>query len=247
MVSLYKSYILFFTTIFVLQTTCGFSQEDNPFLNFGITVPVGKFGKQQPQNPRSGYAQRGYVIDFGQKYYKEGRKYGYIYSGYFQYFPTNHGNLLDERSRRTPNAGDIREGSWQNLGFLVGAFKIFSLQEKLSIETGGLIGLSGTRSPNLQAHNLDGPPGYPHSIEINMDESSYNLSFLIKTTLKYDISKRFYVLTNIDFFGVSPKFDDRKITDNFFWHEEKLTFRQPFYTFNFTLGMGYSFKHKEKK
>jgi hypothetical protein len=241
-------YLISFVVIFFVQTFKCLGQYDDfsylNFGNFGIAYPLGAIGKTQSQNLRSGYAQIGFEFDIGAKYYKEGRKYGYILSGYFQYFPTDHGEMLDERSRRTPNSGDIREGYWQNMGFLVGAFKIFPLLENLSIESGGLVGLSNTKSPNLRAHNLDGPPGYPHSITMNSSESFFNFSFMIKTSLKYDINKFFCVFSNIDFLGLSPRFDNREITYNFFWHQEELSFRQPFYTINFTVGVGYLFKYK---
>jgi len=234
-----KKKILSIVVILIIATI-SFGQDSRGYIgfSFGPSFPLGEFASKDLDTEDAGYATTGFLFDISFAYKLGDGKFGFTALLRAQANPTDVQAMADKLAELVPGVFWTVEGqAWGTAGFLFGGFAPFPLSEKTKLEIKGMIGFLSASSPELTITGSGGGES------IWIKQSSGNASsfaYLIGAGFKFDLSRRLYLLTNLDYLGAKPEFSDIEITASD-GSSETDTRSQSMGTFNLSAGIALKF------
>lgn len=228
------------TTIAVLIiASYSYAQDKKGFIgiSLGPSIPIEDLASKDANNDAAGWAITGAIFDISFAYKLGEGNFGITALLRGQFNPIDVKALADELARQYPTVyWTVQSDGWGIGGLMFGGFGSFPVSEKATFDARAMIGFLSASSPEF-TFTASGPGGTAWAKQSSATASS--LAYLIGGSFKFDIGKKLYLLTNLDYLGSNPEFsnvetvasDGSRKTD---------TWSQSFGSIN--LGIGLAFK-----
>jgi hypothetical protein len=208
-------------------------------ISVGSSIPLKDFKSTDGNNPTAGFAKSGKKYDFF--WGKDSKNPHWGITGLLRL----HANPIDESALTSvaKNAYpsydyNILAKDWKLYTLMAGAYYRIPGSKKMTIMPKAMIGLAYIYSPEINVvaeNNLA-------NIGTSITEASHTItpSYLFSIGLKSNLTKRIALISNFDFLGAFPTFDDVKTA---YGNGTSITrTKSPsFLTFNYGIGIGYKF------
>ena len=202
------------TTVIVIISCIMYSyaqgQKGYIGISAGPNLPVGEYASTDFSSDAAGWAKLGVNIDISFAYQFGEGNLGIAALLRGQVNPTDAQAMEDFYNNSFSGANWTVNGeSWKLGGLLLGGYGSFPISEKTSFDTRVMAGFLNSALPSftVTATN-DGSTGwYKHE-----SVTAISFAYLAGVGLKFDISPKLYLLTNVDYWASNPKFKDVKIT-----------------------------------
>ncbi len=198
------------TVIIALFTliTSSYSQDEKGFIgiSLGPSIPIGDFASKDKKNSSAGGADPGAVFDLSFSYKLGESNFGITGLLHGQANPYDPQVLIDDiNNKPIPYNTTIETKNWEIGGFMLGGFGSFPITQKISFDTRAMIGYLKASYPEytLTLSNDTIKLWRKHE-----SVSTYSFSYLVGAGLKFDVGKKIYLLTNVDYFNSNPEFTD---------------------------------------
>lgn len=225
--------------ILILTVLCCTSAKAQNIGYLGITlgpsIPSGDFGSKDPANKSAGLATTGFVIE-GTIAFKLGKHIGMSALLRSQNNWPDNLVLEDELETQTGVAWEVETTAWKLGGFMLGPYGSFPVSEKVSFDTRVMIGFLFGNSPELD-FTLKGSGGAGW-VKQKSTSSEAVLSFLFGCGFKFNVSEKICLLTNLDYLGSEPEFNNVQILSSAGGSPAKTSFTQSYSTVNLMVGFG---------
>lgn len=237
----------------IILATClvlffsAFSQE-NPVpigtrsyfgISVGSSIPLKDFKSTDGNNPKAGFAKSGKKYDFFWGKDLKNPHWGITGLLRLHANPINESALISVAKTAYPSYEyNISAKDWKLYTLMSGAYYRIPVSKKMTIMPKAMIGLAYIYSPEINVvaeNNLA-------NLATSITEASHTItpSYLFSIGLKSNLTKRISLISNFDFLGTFPTFDDVKTA---YGNGTSLTrTKSPsFLTFNYGIGIGYKF------
>ncbi|MBX2984733.1 MAG: hypothetical protein KF882_02030 [Bacteroidia bacterium] len=247
-----KQKILLFLLPLAITTNC-FSQgnEKNSkdcvrkgftSINMGVSIPTGNFKSDNFNNNEAGFATNGAVFDIA---------YGYEIAPDFGvtvvYRGQANGKNLGTYAQSLANffgsgSVSVESSAFTLGGVMAGIYGSHPITNKLSIQARTLAGFSVAVLPAMTTIAYDDSKTKLVTWFQDRAETT-TFSYIIGAGATLDISKKTYLLFNLDFYSANAEWDDVRIIS--IGHITKTTeidqynFKQKFSTVNMSIGLGF--------
>jgi len=230
-----KKYILSFVvlTTIVLSTQ---AQNTKGYigLSLGPSIPLGEFASKDADNDAAGWAKTGAIFDISFAYKLGDGNFGISGLLRGQSNPTDAQSLANELANQVAGVNwTVESAGWGIGGLMFGGFGSFPISEKASFDTRVMIGFLSASSPEITVTG-SGPGGTDWFKQSSASANSF--AYLLGAGFKFDIGKKLYLLTNLDYLGAKPEFNNVETiaSDG---SREKSTWSQSMGSINFSGGL----------
>lgn len=215
-----------------------FAQGKSVFsLSFGPSIPLGEFGSKDIDNQYAGFAKTGLMVEFSYNQ-KLGKYFGITFINRSQSHFMDAQALSDAYAQLFPGLGNSVESAyWSNSTLMLGASSSIPITKTISFESRLMFGFATAKSPDMFVHfgnNVN--KAWVHQNDV----TSFALTSLIGAGFKFDVTKSFSLLLNVDVQGLKPEFRDVVATNSDGLYM-KDTYSQKMNTLNIGFGLGYRF------
>ncbi len=205
-------------------------------ISLGPSIAIEDFASKNSSNVAAGYANAGAIFDVSFQY-KLGKYFGVSALLRGQANTTDAQAIANELAREINNVlWTVESNPWSIGGILIGgsASVPIGLNDKISFESRAMFGFLNATSPEI---NITGRTNSQSEWAKQQSKMATAFSYLFGAGFKFNIAKRFCVLTNIDFLSAKPEFKDVLITNSKGDYITN-TFSQKFGTINIGFGIG---------
>lgn len=201
-------------------------------LSVGPSIPVGNFASTDLNNETAGLAKPGAIFDISFAYPLGQGSFGIMGLLRGQANPFDAQALADELARMSPGtAFTVEAKPWSVGGLMAGGYGVFYVTDRTSFEARAMIGFMNASSPEIKIKT--------GSDWVRQSSVAGNtVGFLVGAGFRFDISKRMYLLTMLDYMGEKPEFKDYEITSST-GENAKDTFSQPMGAINLSIGLAF--------
>ncbi|MBS1533962.1 MAG: hypothetical protein JST78_02710 [Bacteroidetes bacterium] len=203
-------------------------------ISIGPSIPIGDFASKDGANDSAGFAKTGAIFDISFAY-KLGKNLGISALLRGQSNSFDNSAFASELAKQVGGSWTVDSESWKIGGLMVGGYGSYPISSKVSFDLKAMIGFLRASSPELFV-TLDGSGG---SVWVKQEsKSATSFSYLISTGFKFDVGKKIYLLTNLDYLGSKPEFSNVVVTNSSGSNPTKNTWSQNFGTLNLGIGVG---------
>lgn len=187
-------------SIFLTTKVVSHEEDRKIMLSYhrGTSRPTGDFRSTDFDEKKAAYAEAGIIQDFSFSY-KLKPKFGLIA------LLRGQANSIDVDNRNPGINFRVESGYWGMGGFLLRATGSFPISAKASFDTRAMLGFLNASSPELTITG-SGPNG-TFWIKNNAANATA-FSYLFGAGFKFELGKKFYLLTNLDYLGSNPEFSN---------------------------------------
>lgn len=224
---------LFFLTTISSQIK---AQDEKGFIgvSIGPSIPMGDLASKDANNDAAGWANTGAIFDISFTYKLGKGNFGLTALLRGQSNLTDAQALVDEIANQYPGINwTVESGNWGVGGLMFGGFGSFPISEKASFDTRAMIGFLSATSPEITITGTD--PGGTAWIKQESTAAS-SFAYLLGAGFKFDIGRKLYLLTNLDYLGLNPEFRNVETTTSL-GTREKSTWGQSMGTINLSIGI----------
>lgn len=207
--------------------------------HFGISVggaiPMGDLGSKDLDNENAGMANPGGLIDLSFAYKLGKGNFGLTALIRTQSNPTDVSGVEKELQNADPSINwDVDMKKWKSGCLMAGFFGSFPVSSKAFFEPRFMLGFVRATSPELTITATDPQIG---SFWIKQsDATALTFAYLMGVGCKFDISSNLYLLTNLDYLGSNPEFQNVEYTTSA-GERATDTWSQKMGTFNISAGI----------
>ncbi len=224
--------------ILVFICVIGYSQDKGYIaLSAGPSFPTGDFGSKDVNNESAGLANTGAIFDltFAQKF---GKTFGMTLMLRGQVNGVDTDPLVNELKVAVPEATWSAEAdTWGIGGFMAGLYGSFPLDPsgKVTFDTRAMIGFIDATSPQITIYG-----DYLGTLFWVNTESAHAgaFAYLIGAGFRFNLGNHFCILTNVDYQGSTPEFED-VVSRTSVGSNTSNTYQQSFGTVNVGVGIGW--------
>ena len=224
--------------LFIFISVIGFSQDKGYFaVSAGPSFPNGDFGSKDVNNESAGLANTGAIFDltFAQKF---GKTFGMTLMLRGQVNGVDTDPLVNELKVAVPEATWSAEAdTWGIGGFMAGLYGSFPLDPsgKVTFDTRAMIGFIDATSPQITIYG-----DYLGTLFWVNTESAHAgaFAYLIGAGFRFNLGNHFCILTNVDYQGSTPEFED-VVSRTSVGSNTSNTYQQSFGTVNVGVGIGW--------
>jgi len=213
-----------------------YAQEKKGYIgiSLGPSIPMGNLSSKDADNDAAGWANTGAIFDISFAYKLGGGNFGLTALLRGQANSTDAQALADEFANQYPGINwTVESGGWGIGGLMFGGFGSFPLSDKSSFDTRAMIGFLSASSPELTVTGT-GPGGTAWIKQGSTAASSF--AYLLGAGFKFDVGRKLYLLTNIDYLGSNPEFRNVETTTSL-GTRERSSWSQSMGTLNLSIGL----------
>ncbi len=228
----FVSSLVVLTTI-VLHTQ---AQDAKGYIGFslGPSIPMGDLASKDADNNAAGWAKTGAIFDISFGYKLGNGNFGISALLRGQTNPTDAQSLADELANQAAGVNwTVESAGWGIGGLMFGGFGSFPISEKSSFDTRAMIGFLSATSPEITL-TASGPGGTFWFKQSSASTNSF--AYLLGAGFKFDIGKKLYLLTNLDYLGSNPEFKNVETLSSD-GTREKSTWSQSMGSINISAGL----------
>lgn len=195
-------------------------QNNKFFLSLaaGPSFPIGDFGSTSTDNENAGLAKTGFTTNL-QFSYQLHKYFGLTSTVLYSY------NNLDISQFEQYG---VKTDHWQHYGIMAGPMFILPVGEKMNTDFKVLAGITNVNSPSVK---------FADGTSLLNEEWSTSFAMQLGADFRYNFTDRFYLLTNLDYILMKPKFDNSSpIGDG-----SQNSYEQKINALNLTVGVGINF------
>jgi hypothetical protein len=221
------------------KATVGIAQETiEKKAHFGISVSpafaIGNFASKDYDNPSSGWANPGFSFSMTLDYKLGKGNWGISALSRSQVHLFDAQAYANELAAKMSGAYWIVESSgWGLNSLLVGGFGSVPISSKVSFNGKALLGYTTVTQPDITSIGYVGG----NSFWVKQSTSAaISFSYMLSTGFKFELGKKYLLLTGIDYLGAAPEFSNVEILSS----DGDRTFdtwRQNISTINLNLGV----------
>jgi hypothetical protein len=218
---------------FVLQSQ---AQDKKGYigLSIGPSIPMGDLASKDADNDAAGWANTGAIFDISFAYKLGNGNFGISALLRGQSNPTDAQSLADELANQVAGVNwTVESAGWGIGGLMFGGFGSFPISEKSSFDSRAMIGFLSATSPEITITG-SGPGGTVWVKQSSTASTSF--AYLLGAGFKFDLGKKLYLLTNLDYLGSNPEFKNVETTASD-GTREKNTWSQSMGTINLSVGI----------
>jgi hypothetical protein len=212
------------------------AQDEKGFIgvSIGPSIPLGDLASKNPNNDAAGWANTGAIFEISFAYKLGGGNFGVTALLRGQANPYDAQALADELANQVTGVNwTVETTAWGIGGLMFGGFGSFPISEKASFDTRAMIGFLSTTSPEITS-TISGPGGTAWFKRGSTDASSF--AYLIGAGFKFDVRRKLYLLTNLDYLSTNPEFRNVETTTSL-GTRVKSTWSQSMKTLNLSIGI----------
>jgi len=169
-------------------------------ISLGPSFPIGKFASKDLNSDEAGFATSGAIFDISFAY-----KLGNGNFGITALLRGQYNDLDAQKIENDLNAGlTVDADGWSVGGLMVGGFGEFPISSKVTFDPRLMIGFMNTSSPEI---TISGNGDWIK--QSSSDATSF--AYLMGAGFKFNVGKKLYLLTNIDYLRSKPEFSDVEI------------------------------------
>jgi hypothetical protein len=236
-----KSSIFFeaaFLVYFLISNTASITAQDKKGyigISLGPSLPIGDFASKNFSNTNAGFATNGAIFDISFAYKLGKSNFGITGLIRGQANALDHQAMADElgNSLRGTNWTVESGGAWSLGGYFIGGIGSFPVSEKVSFDTKAMIGIGISTIPEITITSSDNFGSYWTK---QSSTTSSSLAYTLGVGFKFELGKSLYLLTNLDYLGSEPEFQNIDIVDSD-GDRTKFTYKQSIRTINLSIGI----------
>src|SRR5690606_1448615 len=228
--------IVFSLIALLIIVSQSYAQEKKGYIgiSLGPSIPMGDLSSKDADNDAAGWANTGAIFDISFAYKLGGGNFGLTALLRGQANSTDAQALADELANQYPGINwTVESGGWGIGGLMFGGFGSFPLSDKSSFDTRAMIGFLSASSPELTVTGT-GPGGTAWIKQGSTAASSF--AYLLGAGFKFDVGRKLYLLTNIDYLGSNPEFRNVETTTSL-GTRERSSWSQSMGTLNLSIGL----------
>lgn len=228
--------VIFSLVALLTIATQSYAQDEKGYIGISIgpSIPTGDLASKDADNEAAGWANTGVMFDISFAYKLGEGNFGVTALLRGQANPTDAQGLADEFASQNPGINwTVESDAWSLGGLMFGGFGSFPISEKASFDTRAMIGFLSATSPELKVTGT-GSGGTAWVKQGSTSATSF--AYLIGAGFKFDIGSKVYLLTNLDYLGSNPEFNDVELTASD-GSKETDTWSQSMGTINFSVGL----------
>ncbi len=226
-----KTLLVLLTSISVL----GYTQEKKGYigLSLGFSTPTGDFVSKNIDNDAAGFANSGVNFNLSFAYKLKGN-FGITAMLHSQAHSIDAQAFVDDVAKENPGTvWSLESGSWSISGLMVGGYGSFPISEKVSFDTRLMMGFLTAKAPTFRLST----PILGTEFWVEQDAgSASSFAYLLGAGFKFDLGNKVSLLTNLDYIGSNPEFNDVKITDSL-GGKDTNSFKQSMGSVNLSVGI----------
>lgn len=203
-------------------------------ISIGPSIPIGDFASKDGKNDSAGFAKTGAIFDIS-FVYKLGKNLGISALLRGQSNSVDNSAFANELSKQVGGSWTVDSESWKIGGLMLGGYGSYPISSKVSFDLKAMIGFLRASSPELFV-TLNGSGGAAWVKQESKSATSF--SYLVSTGFKFDVGKKIYLLTNLDYLGSKPEFKNVTTTNSSGGNSTTGTLSQNFGTLNLGIGIG---------
>lgn len=230
-----KRTITVMIALFALITS-SYSQDEKGFIgiSLGPSIPIGDFASKDVKNSSAGGADPGAIFNLSFSYKLGESNFGIAGLLHGQSNPFNSQVLIDNVfDQSAPVNLTVESENWEIGGLMLGGFGSFPITQKVSFDTRAMIGYLNASSPEFTiTYSTNAQKGWIKT----ESASTYSLSYLVGAGFKFDVGKKIYLLTNVDYLSSNPEFTDVSIKSSD-GNSQKKTIKQSINSINLSVGI----------
>ena len=188
-------------------------------LSLGPSFPIGDLSSKDYDNVAAGWANTGAIFDISFAYKLGKGNFGIsaLLRGQFNSYDAR--SFANELSNQFGGVNwTVESDGWGIGGLMVGGFGSFPVSKIATFDTRAMIGFLSAVSPEITLTAI-GPGGVGWARQSSATSTSF--AYLIGAGFKFEIGKKLYLLSNLDYLGSKPEFtnvqtlssDGSRITD----------------------------------
>lgn len=205
-------------------------------ISLGSSIPMGDLSSKDANNNAAGFANPGAVFDVTFAYKLGKGNFGITALLRGQANPSDAQSLADEIANQNPGIlWTVETGNWGIGGLMVGGFGSFPISDKASFDTRAMIGFLSASSPQINI-NAIGAGGTAWIRQYAASATSF--SYLFGAGFKFDIGRKLYLLTNLDYLGSNPEFTNVETVTSL-GERSSGTYSQSLGTLNVNVGLAF--------
>lgn len=212
------------------------AQDEKGFIGISVgpSIPMGDLASKDANNDAAGWANTGAIFDISFAYKLGGGNFGITALLRGQANPTDAQALADEIANQFAGVNwTVESAGWGIGGLMFGGFGSFPISEKASFDTRAMIGFLSATSPEITITGT-GPGGTAWIKQGST--AAYSFAYLLGAGFKFDVGRKLYLLTNIDYLGSNPEFRNVETTTSL-GTRERSTWSQSMGTLNLSIGL----------
>lgn len=240
-----------FLILFVSNSTTAQDTTRKAYIaiHLGTNFSIGDFGSTAISNSSAGYAKNGHLLDitFG---YKTHPHLGFtvVWRGQVNYMDVGAyaQNMADYIAVGNPPgsvAVSVKSSAYTLGGIMAGVYGSYLLSPMVHFEPRVLLGFSSAKLPSMTTETYY--MGNIMTTFIQEEANTSTFSYIIGAGLSIDLSKRSYLLLNMDYYAAKAKWEDVKVIGIGHVTQtteiRQYTITQDFGTINLLAGLGYRF------
>jgi len=228
--------IIFSLLAMTILSSFSRAQDEKGYIGFslGPSIPLGDLASKNVNNAAAGWAKTGAIFDISFAYKLGNGNFGISALLRGQSNPTDAQSIVDEIANQSSGINwSVESGSWGMGGLMFGGFGSFPISEKASFDTRVMIGFLSATSPEI---NITGS-GLGGTVWVKQSSAgSTSFAYMFGAGFKFDIGRKLYLLTNLDYLGSNPEFRGVETTASD-GTRVKNTWSQRIGTINLSLGL----------
>jgi len=195
---------------------------------------LGDLASKDADRDEAGWANTGAILDISFAYKLGSGNFGITALLRGQANPTDAQSLADELANQTSGVRwTVESASWGIGGFMFGGFGSFPISDRTSFDARAMLGYLSATSPEITITG-SGSGGTAWAKQSRTATSSF--AYLFGAGFKFELGKKLYLLTNIDYLGSNPEFRNVELTTSL-GTREKNTWNQSMGTLNLSIGV----------
>jgi hypothetical protein len=228
---------IFLTCFLVSFISSSVAQDKKGYIgiSLGPSFPIGDFASKNFSNRNAGFATTGAIFDISFAYKLGKSNFGI--TGLIR----GQANALDVQAMADELGNSLRGtnwtvesgGAWTLGGYFIGGIGSFPVSEKVSFDTKAMIGIGISTIPEITITSSDNFGSYWTKQSIT---TSSSLAYTLGVGFKIELGKSLYLLTNLDYLGSEPEFQNIDIVDSD-GDRTKFTYKQSIRTINLSIGI----------
>ncbi len=224
---------------FIFSIVIGYSQDKGYVaISAGPSFPSGDFGSSNTYNEAAGLANTGAIVDitYAQKF---GKTFGITVLLRGQTNGVETSSLLWRIRTEIPWVNwSAESGNWRIGGFMGGIYSSIPLGGgKFCFASRAMLGYLNATSPEITL-NGSYPELHFHAWSRIGSGQAGAFAWLLGAGFRFNMGQHLCLLTNVDYLGSKPEFED-VVTEDSFGGYNKDTYSQTFGTVNVGVGIGW--------
>ncbi len=195
---------------------------------------MGDLASKDANNDAAGWANSGAIFDISFAYKLGDGNFGVTALLRGQANPTDAQALADEIANQVAGVNwTVESTGWGIGGLMLGGFGSFPISEKASFDTRAMVGFLSATSPEITITGT--VPGGTAWIKQGRTSAS-SFAYLLGAGFKFNVGRKLYLLTNLDYLGSNPEFRNVETTTSL-GTRERSTWSQSMGTLNLSIGI----------